>query len=51
MDHFWEKLPEEIQDAQLIWFRSANIYIYIFLYKYVPKHYMGCTYTRRYSLI
>ena len=31
MDHFWEKLPEEIQDAQLIWILDQQIYIYIFI--------------------
>ena len=31
MDHFWEKLPEKIQDAQLIWISDQQIMFFSFI--------------------
>ena len=30
MDHFWEKLPEKIQDAQLIWILDQQIFFFLY---------------------
>lgn len=50
MDHFWEKLPEKIQDAQLIWILDQQIFFFL-LYKYVPNITRAVLILERYSLI
>ena len=50
MDHFWEKLPEKIQDAQLIWILDQQIFFFL-LYKYVPNITWAVLILERYSLI